>query len=96
MYYLSSLKYSFHIGTLYDNNATNASDGYGRNVFRPAISVTPNRLFYNSAAPTVGTAAGNWAVGDRAINSVPTVGQPKAWVCTVAGAPGTWISEGNL
>lgn len=45
-----------------------------------------------TAAPTAGT----WSVLDRVRNSVPTVGQPKAWVCTAAGAPGTWISEGNL
>lgn len=45
-----------------------------------------------SAAPTVGS----WAVGDRVMNSAPTVGQPKSWVCTVAGTPGTWVSEGNL
>jgi hypothetical protein len=44
------------------------------------------------AAPTTLT----WALGDRVINDVPTVGQPKAWVCTVAGTPGTWVSEGNL
>lgn len=37
-----------------------------------------------------------WNVGDRAIFDVPAVGQPKAWVCTVAGTPGTWVSEGNL
>lgn len=43
-------------------------------------------------APTTGT----WAVGDRVVNSTPAVGQPKAWVCTVAGTPGTWVSEGNL
>ena len=42
-------------------------------------------------------AAGNiWAVGDRVIQSVPVVGSPKGWRCTVAGAPGTWVSEGNL
>ena len=29
-------------------------------------------------------------------NSAPAVGQPKGWVCTVAGNPGTWVSEGNL
>ena len=40
--------------------------------------------------------AGAWKIGDRVINSVPTVGQPKAWVCTVSGTPGTWVSEGNL
>lgn len=45
-----------------------------------------------AAAPTTLT----WAVGDRVVNSVPAVGQPKAWVCTVAGTPGTWVSEGNL
>jgi hypothetical protein len=38
----------------------------------------------------------NWAVGDRAVKNSPVVGQPKAWTCTVAGAPGTWVSEGNL
>ena len=45
-----------------------------------------------TAAPTTGT----WKVGDRVINSSPSVGQPKGWACTVAGSPGTWVSEGNL
>jgi hypothetical protein len=50
-------------------------------------------------ATTYGTAvpvANAWAVGDRVINQTPVVGQPKSWVCTVAGTPGTWVSEGNL
>lgn len=46
----------------------------------------------NNAAP----ASSNWAVGDRVEQSVPVVGQPKGWRCTVAGVPGTWVSEGNL
>lgn len=41
-------------------------------------------------------ATGNAAVGDRVEQSVPVVGQPKGWRCTVAGNPGTWVSEGNL
>ena len=48
---------------------------------------------------TSGTSApanGTWKVGDRCINTVPYVGQPKAWACTGAGTPGTWVSEGNL
>lgn len=45
-----------------------------------------------STVPSVGT----WAVGDRTEMSVPVVGQPKGWRCTVAGTPGTWVSEGNL
>ena len=47
---------------------------------------------YGTGAP----ANGYWQVSSRVINSAPTAGQPKAWVCTVAGAPGTWVSEGNL
>ena len=41
-------------------------------------------------------ATSNWAVGDRVEQSVPVVGNPKGWRCTVAGVPGTWVSEGNL
>jgi hypothetical protein len=50
------------------------------------------RQYYASAAPLTGT----WSVGDRVFNRVPSVGQPKGWICTVAGTPGTWVSEGNL
>lgn len=39
---------------------------------------------------------GNWQVGDRVIQSSPAVGSPKGWMCTLAGSPGTWVSEGNL
>lgn len=49
-------------------------------------------VFYGTAAPVANT----WAVGDRMVRSVPVVGQPKSWVCTVAGTPGTWVSEGSL
>ena len=55
-------------------------DAYGKYILRA------------NAAPTTGT----WRVGDRAVNSIPAVGSPKAWSCTVAGTPGTWVSEGNL
>ena len=47
---------------------------------------------YRTAAPTTDS----WIVGDLAINSVPSIGAPKSWVCTVAGTPGTWVSTGNL
>jgi hypothetical protein len=45
-----------------------------------------------NAVPTTGT----WAVGDYCKNTAVAVGQPKGWYCTVAGNPGTWVSEGNL
>lgn len=41
-------------------------------------------------------AAGAWAQGDYCRNSAPAVGRPKGWICTAAGTPGTWVSEGNL
>lgn len=40
--------------------------------------------------------SGTFAIGDRVEQSVPVVGNPKGWRCTVAGAVGTWVSEGNL
>lgn len=48
--------------------------------------------YYDNAAPTALT----WPVGARVIRLTPAVGQPKAYTCTVAGTPGTWVSEGNL
>lgn len=39
---------------------------------------------------------GTWQLGDAVQNITPTVGQPKEWKCTAAGAPGTWVSTGNL
>ena len=47
---------------------------------------------YGTAAPSTGY----WQRSSRVIQSQPSSGQPKAFVCTVAGAPGTWVSEGNL
>lgn len=56
------------------------------------------REFFATQSPQTGGAANlaSWLKGDRAINSNPAVGSPKAWICTVAGSPGTWVSEGNL
>jgi hypothetical protein len=48
---------------------------------------------YGTSAP--GSAI-YWSAGTVIKNSAPAVGQPKGWVCTVAGNPGTWVSEGNL
>lgn len=47
---------------------------------------------YGTAAPTTGS----WRRGDRVVNNSPATGSAKAWSCTVAGSPGTWVSEGNL
>ena len=41
---------------------------------------------YVTSVPT----AGEWNVGDEAINTAPTPGGVYKWVCTAAGNPGTW------
>jgi len=56
------------------------------------VGTNANSVDYGTAAPATLT----WKVGDRRFNSTPAVGTPKSWVCTVAGTPGTWVSEGNL
>jgi hypothetical protein len=60
-------------------------------------SVGPRTLnITNSPAVLFPWSTMTWRVGDRAVMSAPAIGSPKAWVCTVAGTPGTWVSEGNL
>ena len=39
------------------------------------------RQYYKSVVPSTGA----WNAGDRIFNSQPIVGQPKGWICTVAG-----------
>lgn len=57
-----------------------------------SLEVNGNTWTFGNAIPSNGT----WKVGDRISNSAPVVGSPKGWLCTVAGSPGTWVSEGNL
>lgn len=38
-------------------------------------------ITHGTTIPTTG----KWYVGDRVINSIPSVGQPKSWACSVAG-----------
>jgi hypothetical protein len=47
-------------------------------------------------AMTAAPITGSWTAGDVITNSLPNVGQPKEWVCTVSGSPGGWVSGGNL
>lgn len=59
---------------------------------RPPVTIRSSAV-PSSTAPWSSLA---WKVGDRAIREVQAAGQPKAWVCTTSGTPGTWTSEGNL
>jgi hypothetical protein len=37
-----------------------------------------------------------WGTGSYVRNSAPAVGQPKGWICTAGGVPGTWVADSNL
>lgn len=66
---------------------------------QPAGTLTPApRTFVTTNSPAVIAPWNNmpWNVGDHAVLVPPAVGSPKGWFCTVAGTPGTWVSEGNL
>jgi hypothetical protein len=80
------------VGNVFISTTTQVANTLGFAVGRIVQRLGDNFVWQSTAVPTVGS----WAVGDRSINSAPAVGQPKAWVCTVTGAPGTWVSEGNL
>jgi len=75
-------------------NVARVASGYSAEDGSGGIVIGQNVIIPGTDVPT--GSSQTWAVGDRVLNSVPVVGQPKSWVCTVAGAPGTWESEGNL
>lgn len=70
---------------------------FGKSWVTGGMTAVPREIYATQSPQTGGAASlATWRKGDRAINSNATVGAAKAWVCTVAGAPGTWVSEGVL
>jgi hypothetical protein len=90
------------IGVRFASSATGVSGNLEVYVVGMYVGNDSPRLEFLQTSTTLTTHAtaapviGEWRRGDRIFNSEPTVGQPKSWVCTVAGTPGTWVSEGNL
>ena len=86
----------YKVPSIVTTGSTNYSENdatYGfRGSLAPMLGYRSGKNRVNTAAPLVDL----WTVSDRIQQRTPTVGQPKAWVCTVAGTPGTWVSEGNL
>lgn len=86
--------------TCTNNNFDSAYPAIWGSIFSDGIQAFSRKQWVFSAPPSTGGVNGGanvtWKVGDRVYNSAATAGQPKSWVCTVAGAPGTWTSEGNL
>lgn len=89
----TSTIYVSSVGLFSVNNSLNQPNfGNWNTTIAQTTSPVTQKNYYFTKAPTQLA----HVVNERSINSVPTVGQPKSWVCTVAGTPGTWVSEGNL
>lgn len=86
--------------TCTNNNFDKAYPAVWGTIFSDGLQTFSRKQWVFTAPPSTGGINGGanvtWKVGDRVYNSAATAGQPKSWVCTVAGAPGTWTSEGNL
>lgn len=52
----------------------------------PVLTIGTQHITWASAPPTVGA----WVVGDVVYNNAAMSGVPPAWMCSVAGTPGTW------
>jgi hypothetical protein len=77
------LNYTSTDTIVFDNNLDQA---VGTNVINAAIVY---RRVKKTVESTIEPAGGTWNIGDRSFNSVPVIGQPKSWACTVAGTAGT-------
>jgi hypothetical protein len=62
------------------------------------IQVDDRKIHWDAISPQAETGSQivAWVQGSVCYNSAATVGQPKGWICTVSGTPGTWVSMGNL
>lgn len=60
-------------------------------VFQRTNAASRKAISWNTAPPV----GGNWNQGDLVFSSASTFGAEIGWVCTVAGAPGTWIPIGQ-
>lgn len=86
--YVRSVNYETGVAVI-DGGVTAAG---AATISQVAVTLHAKTITLTGAAPTSGT----WSVGDVCVNGIVAVGTPKGWRCTVAGTPGTWVSEGNL
>jgi len=72
-----------------NNTAAIVRVGSVGGIIQPHLQVQGDslRVRWSTAASSTGT----WAVGDVVFNSAGSPGEPRSWVCTRAGRPGTWM-----
>lgn len=67
-------------GTIFGNSVTTVTASVAK-----VTAFNGIRQVYGTSTPSSGT----WGINDRIIRQPAVAGQPKAWVCTVAGTSGT-------
>jgi hypothetical protein len=90
----STGEYTYYLGAIGALVGVAAPMGTGTPAtsFENGLQLTGKRMEYRAAAPT----SGNWQPGDIVFNASPTAGGSVGWVCTGAGAPGTWKTFGAI
>ena len=64
----------------------------GSNILEQDGEYKEQTVFFGIIAPTAGT----WKVGDIVWDTNAAAGAAPGWMCTTAGAPGTWKAMANL
>lgn len=79
-----------YLGNTYFSNTTSETSFSG--TARWTTDVGQRAYTQSSTSPSSGT----WERGDVCWNTAPTSGSVPGWMCTTAGAPGTWTAMANL
>lgn len=85
-----------YLGLVNSKIVGNLTIGASRQVIADFSSIVSGTVTNMGIPESAVYAGGNFHRGQRTVNLAPATGQPKGWICTVAGSPGTWVSEGNL
>jgi hypothetical protein len=108
---LQTIKWYRSAGSIIDGTATeahalkfavglgaNGTYGINSNPSGHYLQLDDRTIHWDAISPQAeaGSQIVAWVQGSVCYNSAATVGQPKGWICTVSGTPGTWVSMGNL
>jgi len=84
------VRYTTELSTFTGGRSSAVGPGHIR--FQRGCFIGDRFVDSGTAAPTTG----EWARGDRRLNSAPSAGGYVGWVCTTAGTPGTWKGYGAI
>jgi hypothetical protein len=84
------VRYTTDLSTFTGGRSSAVGPGHIR--FQRGCFIGDRFVDSGTAAPTTG----EWARGDKRLNSAPSAGGFVGWVCTTGGTPGTWKGYGAI